>query len=81
MQTKSPNNKAMLVMTFILLFISFNLFANGGYDGNRVYVNSGIGVGSIIAIVASWSRNKSVLWAIFHAFCGWLYVIYYVITR
>lgn len=44
-------------------------------------INSGIGVGSIIAIVASWTRNKSVLWAIFHAFCGWLYVIYYVITR
>ncbi len=81
MQPASPSKKAILALTFVLLFISFNLFASGGYDGNRVYINSGIGVGSIIAIVASWSRNKSVLWAIFHAFCGWLYVIYYVLTR
>ncbi|KXK38215.1 MAG: hypothetical protein J5I52_10270 [Saprospiraceae bacterium] len=41
----------------------------------------GIGIGTIIAIVASWSRNKSVLWAIIHGIFGWFYVIYYVITR
>jgi hypothetical protein len=44
-------------------------------------VRGGIGVGTIIAIMASWTRNKSVLWAILHAFFGWFYVIYYVITR
>ena len=41
----------------------------------------GIGLGSILAIVLSWSRNNSVLWAIIHAIFGWLYVIYFVLTR
>ena len=39
-----------------------------------------IGIGSIIAIVISWGINHSVLWAIFHAFLGWIYVIYYMIA-
>lgn len=41
----------------------------------------GIGLGSILAIVLSWSRNSSILWAIIHALFGWLYVIYFVFTR
>ncbi len=44
-------------------------------------VNTGIGLGSIIAVVMSWTRNQSLLWALIHAFLGWLYVIYYVLTR
>jgi hypothetical protein len=83
-QKRKFNLGLMMIFSFILIFISFNLFAASSsfdYNGNKMVINSGIGVGSIIAIVASWTRNKSVLWAIFHAFCGWLYVIYYVITR
>jgi hypothetical protein len=41
-----------------------------------VYVGPGIGLGTIIAVVVSWSRNKSILWAIIHGLFGWLYVIY-----
>ena len=41
----------------------------------------GIGLGSILAVVLSWSANHSVLWAVIHGFLGWLYVLYYVITR
>jgi hypothetical protein len=41
-----------------------------------VYVGPGVGLGTIIAVVISWSRNKSVLWAIIHGILGWLYVIY-----
>ncbi|MBK6496857.1 MAG: hypothetical protein IPG00_01285 [Saprospiraceae bacterium] len=44
-------------------------------------VSNGIGIGAAIAVVASWSRNKSVLWAIIHGILGWIYVVYYVITR
>ncbi len=44
-------------------------------------VNTGIGLGSILAVVLSWTRNQSILWAIIHACFGWLYVIYYVFTR
>lgn len=42
---------------------------------------SGIGFGSALAIAISWSLHKSVLWAIFHGFLSWLYVIYHVLTR
>ena len=41
----------------------------------------GVGLGTILAIVLSWSRNSSIFWAIVHAFCGWFYVIYYAFTR
>ena len=41
----------------------------------------GIGLGSAIAVTISWSLHKSILWAIFHGFCGWLYVIFYALTR
>lgn len=39
----------------------------------------GIGLGSILAIVLSWSVNHSILWAIIHSIFGWAYVIYYVL--
>ncbi len=44
-----------------------------------VYIAPGIGLGTIIAIVVSWSRNKSILWAVIHGIFGWLYVIYVVL--
>ena len=43
--------------------------------------SAGISLGSAIAVSISWSMYKSVLWAIIHGFFGWLYVIYYVITK
>ena len=41
--------------------------------------NLRFGLGSIMAIVISWSVNHSILWAIIHGFFGWLYVLYYLI--
>ena len=40
----------------------------------------GIGLGSIIAVVLSWSTWHSLLWAVIHGILGWLYVIYYIAT-
>jgi hypothetical protein len=40
---------------------------------------AGISFGSALAITISWSINKSVLWAILHGICSWVYVIYYLI--
>lgn len=45
----------------------------------RSAVGGGIGLGSVIAVVVSWSVNHSILWAIIHGFFGWLYVLYYLI--
>jgi hypothetical protein len=41
----------------------------------------GFSLGTVIAVALSWSANHSILWAIFHGFCSWLYVIYYVLFK
>jgi hypothetical protein len=40
-----------------------------------------IKIGSVLAIVISWSKNKSILLALIHCFFGWLYVIYYYVGK
>jgi hypothetical protein len=42
---------------------------------------NGIGIGSALAIVCSWQRNRSILWAILAGFFSWFYVIYFAVTR
>ena len=42
---------------------------------------TGIGLGSAIAVVCSWQRNRSILWAILAGLLSWLYVIYFAATR
>ena len=37
----------------------------------------GIGLGSLIAVILSWSLNHSVLWCILHGLFGWFYLIYW----
>lgn len=41
----------------------------------------GITLGTLIAVVVSWTANKSILWAIIHGFFGWFYVIYYLLFK
>jgi hypothetical protein len=45
------------------------------------FVSGGVGLGSVIAVVASWDRNKSILWAILAGILSWFYVIYFALTR
>lgn len=42
---------------------------------------TGIGIGAAIAIVCSWQRNRSILWAILAGVLSWFYVIYFAVTR
>jgi len=44
-------------------------------------VTIGTSLGSVIAVVCSWQRNRSILWAILAGIFSWLYVIYFAITR
>ena len=44
-------------------------------------VRSGITFGTALAIVISWSKNGSILWAILHGILSWFYVIYHALTR
>jgi hypothetical protein len=46
-----------------------------------VYVSNGIGLGSALAVVCSWQRNRSILWAILAGIFTWFYVIYFALTR
>ena len=41
----------------------------------------GIELGSMIAVAVSWSVNHSIFWCILHGMFGWIYVIYYLISR
>lgn len=40
-----------------------------------------ITLGAVLAVVCSWERNKSILWAILASIFSWFYVIYFAVTR
>jgi len=40
----------------------------------------GISTGAALAMILSYSLNKSILWAILHGVCSWFYVIYFAIV-
>ncbi len=50
-------------------------------SNGKLVAGSSIGFGAVLAIVMSWTANKAILWAIFHGFLGWIYVIYYLIVH
>lgn len=38
-------------------------------------------LGSVLAVVCSWERNRSILWAIIASLFSWFYVLYFALTR
>jgi hypothetical protein len=46
-----------------------------------IVTQSSIGFGTVLAIVCSWQRNRSILWAILAGIFSWFYVIYFALTR
>lgn len=44
-------------------------------------VKKGISFGTGLAIVISFTTYRSIMWAILHGLCSWLYVIYYCTTQ
>jgi hypothetical protein len=57
------------------------LLAQAAANSTAIVTQSGIGLGSVIAVVCSWQRNRSILWAILAGILSWLYVIYFALTR
>jgi hypothetical protein len=47
----------------------------------QIIGQNGIGLGSAIAVVCSWQRNRSILWAILAGIFSWLYVLYFALSR
>ena len=41
----------------------------------------GVALGTAIAVACSWTRNRSILWAMLHGILSWLYVIFFAVTR
>ncbi len=46
---------------------------------NKETTSYGLSMGAALAIVISYAKWHSILWAILHGFCGWFYVIYFMI--
>lgn len=57
------------------------LLLDGTPTNEVIVANSGIGLGSAIAVVCSWQRNRSILWMILAGILSWFYVIYFALTR
>ncbi|MEX2091916.1 MAG: hypothetical protein WD971_04520 [Pirellulales bacterium] len=47
----------------------------------KIVVQSGVSLGSVLAVVCSWQRNRSILWAILAGILSWFYVIFFALTR
>lgn len=59
----------------------FMMLAQIATQTPTVVSQTGIGLGSAIAVVCSWQRSRSILWAIPAGILSWLYVIYFALTR
>lgn len=46
------------------------------HETRRTIVRTGLTFGSILAMILSFTVNKSVIWAIIHSIFSWVYVIY-----
>ncbi len=68
----------LVTLTSFILVLFASCVVQTGNPGffQPVYYGPGIGLGTIVAVVISWNRNKSILLAIIHGILGWLYVIY-----
>jgi hypothetical protein len=67
--------KQALFMTLVLIFVAITVQAEDSIV-NKSILKDGVSLGSVIAVVISWDRNKSILLAIFHALLSWIYVVY-----
>ena len=47
----------------------------------QTVAQNGIGIGSAIAIVCSWHRNRSIILALVAGILSWFYVVYFALTR
>ena len=48
---------------------------------SKEIVSGGIGMGTALAMILSYSSNNSVVWAIIHGLFSWFYVLYFVIFK
>jgi hypothetical protein len=75
--------KKIKLIFILLLLTSIESYCQDieGSEIRNTVISGGIGLGTVLAVVVSWERNKSVLLAFLHGIFSWLYVVYFVITR
>ena len=44
-------------------------------------VSTGISMGTALAMILSYSANKSIIWAIIHGILSWFYVLYFALFK
>ncbi len=70
-------SKKISLLVFCCL-VAASVMAQTATGGQmNFFVDKGIGIFAVIAIVISWSRNKSILWCLIHGMLGFGYIIYY----
>jgi hypothetical protein len=47
---------------------------------SKQVVYHGLSMGSALAMILSFSKNGSILWAIVHGLLSWFYVLYYALA-
>jgi hypothetical protein len=60
---------------------ALTLLAQVATPTTQTVTQTGIGLGSAIAVVCSWHRNRSILWALLAGILSWFYVVYFALTR
>ena len=50
-------------------------------QNTNTVAQSGVGLGSMLAVTFSWARNRSIFWAILAGIFSWFYVLYFALTR
>lgn len=66
----------------MLFFISLEAYSlSETSEVRRTVITNGIGLGTVVAAVTSWERNRSVLLMIIHGIFSWFYVVYFLLTR
>lgn len=73
--------KRLAITIFSLSLITVAFGQGVTNTTTQTITQSGVGLGSIIAVVTSWDRNKSIMWSILHGIFGWFYVVYFAFTR
>lgn len=68
-------------LLLILISVDAYSFSEGTSEVQRTVITNGISLGTVVAAVTSWTRNKSVLLMVIHGIFSWFYVIYFVLTR
>ncbi|WP_372920328.1 hypothetical protein [Salegentibacter sp.] len=74
--------KKFYLSILMLFFISLEAYSlSETSEVRRTVITNGIGLGTVVAAVTSWERNRSVLLMIIHGIFSWFYVMYFLLTR